>query len=334
MPYHSAMAAWTRRHLILLLLASVYTQAAEVKFELKPPFSGGYNPADPASPYFFFPSNASAGTFADDGVIKIGPDAVEVTAKSFTKTLPLSDIGTLDHPKYLGILKVPYGPPASSPAKKVVFEIKVCGRTYQTEANPFPSSLITDPNDDVRLASFGFVNLDFGTSIVLDFLLTNKGIYAVYERLAFSPALGPYKAFTQAKRVGNRVVNQWSSLKIVYNKQGGIVSWYVNNKVVFSVKKIGFISPDPDAVVIYENSGPEVVVSPAGFQSGFGYFTILDFTDPKNKSSDIGLVKLVSTPGAYSKPTKWFDPLANLGNRLWGQGAQIRVKSHTVSLSS
>jgi len=82
---------------------------------------------------------------------------------------------------------------------------------------------VRNPDDDLRLASVAVSVSDPETSIVFDFFVTNKEIYAFYERLPQArTALGNYAAFSSMIPVAQRSPGDQHHLKICYDQAYGV----------------------------------------------------------------------------------------------------------------
>jgi hypothetical protein len=210
------------------------------------------------------------------------------------------------------------------------------GQTFGTGSHPFGAA-VTDSEDDLRLACVAMNMLDYETFVVANFHLTNKGIWAFYERLPFGQnstgPLGFYRAFSSTKRVASRTAEQVHELVIEYDKDAGEIRWYVGTELVMTADNIGVpIADDPSVKLILDHGGTDTTVSPNGLNAGFGIFTLLDMSDPLEAGmSNTGLVRLNSIEGApYQNPSVFVDEDSDEANRLFGQGAEITVYNTKV----
>lgn len=287
---------------------------------------------------------------ADDGiaqtrggqlsVVSSGTNA-ETGAPAFTKTIGQDSDngglpGGLDHAKWLVYMNhfSSNGYPGfdAVEGQRLACEATIGGRTYGTEDHPFPRNLVDDPNDDLRLAAFALNTVDFETFMVFDFFITNETIYAFYERLPFGQTPDNYYAsFSHQIPVAKRNPNQKHKLKIEYDRAEGTVRWYVNNKVVFKVDRLGFLLDRK--YLTLDHGGVQQPVVMNQLNCGMGHFTLLDAYRP----TDVGLVKLGDVVGYYDPdvgepvPEQFYDEESELENRLWGQGAKITVKDYYIS---
>lgn len=212
-------------------------------------------------------------------------------------------------------------------------ETWISGRTYGTERHPFSNAGIS--SDDLRLAAFAQNTIDYETGMVFDFFITNTTVYAIYERLPFArTAANRYAAFTYALPVAQRAsLTEQHHVQIAYDRSQGVVRWILNGVEVFRVSQLGRRLPDPRYMIL-DHGGVEQQVSMRQLNCGMGMFTLLDGA-PYNHP---GLVRLNSDPSFYfwtghgDLTPVWFRDEKGLPeNRLFGQGAELRVQRYNVS---
>lgn len=311
-------------------------------------FRNGFSTSGPAAKWFYF----SAGPFVGNGGIETtGPEGLQVRANgtnprtgepAYTNTVaPESQSGLpggIDHVKWLAYMNhfASSGYPGfdAEDGKVLSCEGVVGGRTYGTAQHPF-GTIIDNPNDDLRLASFALNSIDFETFMVFDFFISNETVYAFYERLPFGrgPVLGNYAAFSHSVPVlHRRSLDEKYRLRISYDKQRGTVQWFLNDRKVMEVSRLGF-KLDPSKVTL-DHGGTEGLVAPRQLDCGIGLFTLLDAYRP----SDLGLVRISENPNFYFDPNvgqptpeAFFDDHSAPGNRLWGQGAEMTVDHYRIS---
>lgn len=294
--------------------------------------------------WFYF----SAGPYVgDDGIVTTSNKGLEVVSSgknpitgepAFTKTLAQEEEngglpGAIDHVKWLAYMnhQSSKGFPGfdAVTGKELSFETWISGRTYGTQFHPFGDN-VKDPND-MRLASFAFNTMDMESFMVFDFFITNNQIYAFYERLPLGrETLGNYAAFSYKIPVANRNPDDVHKLKISYDKDKGVVSWFINNTKVFSVDKIGYRIDNK--YLILDHGGEEQLVKPDQLVAGLGLFTLLDAAE-----NGKGLVRLSSEENFYFDPSKmnpyplsFVDEQSLESSRLFGQGAKLEVKQINV----
>lgn len=244
--------------------------------------------------------------------------------------------GDIDHVKFLVFANhtSSAGFPGydTAPGYELSCEAKVGGRTFGTEGHPFGPD---EPANDLNLAFFGGVNGDFEKFMILDFAVTNDAIYAFYERLPFGRTPeNHYASFSAAVYAGPRKVGQMHRLKVSYDRSAKIVKWFVDDREVWRITRIGYYPPHMESVYIDRGGVEEDVGDLRQLQCGFGTFTLLDGFNPKLGR---GLVRLVPQEGYYLNPLAhnstfgFVDDASTESSRLFGQGAELTVSWVTVS---
>ena len=310
-------------------------------------FSRGFSVAPAAGAKWFY---FSAGPFVgNDGTATTSNKGLDVSSPQFSLTLgqegsienPYSLPGGLDHVKWL----VYANHSASSlfpgfdavAGQELQFDTWISGESFGNALNPFGSA-VTDPDDDVRLATPAMNTIDFETLLVADFFMTNRRIYAVYERLPFGRGVAPngvdYAAFTYAIPVARRMPHQQHHLTIAYNRSARTIRWLIGDVEVFRVTRPGYRLTSREFMIL-DHGGLEEDVDCRQRDVGFGVFTLLDAASP----SQIALVKLSVTPnlyystatGALATDAYFVDPLSLPGSRIWGEGTELQVSKVRVS---
>lgn len=245
---------------------------------------------------------------------------------------PFSLPGGVDHVKFL----VYANRAASSgfpgfdalPGRELHLETWIRGQTHGVSGHPFGSA-VTQPDDDLRLAACAFNTIDFETFMVFDFFITNRHVYAFYERLPFGrgPQLGNYAAFSFAVRSEEREPDQYHHLRLSYYRDTGRVRWFVDGNLVLEVNRIGRLINR--RYMTLDHGGTEVAVRPRQLCGGLGMFSLLDAYLPTKRS----LVKLSNSPGFYFDPERgqptsvaFVDANSARSSRLFGQGASMQVR--------
>lgn len=311
--------------ILLCLLLGVSSHPSEPTYAFEDDFSGPYNPLNPHSPYGY--------AFTDVDNLVVTNNAMEgrltQVSNPFTTTVPQTFLGGLDHIKVLQYIKTPFTP---GPVQKLVkCEARIGAQHYGVDDHPFPEELVRNPQDDPRLAVCALNSVNYEHLVVADIMLTNNGIWALYERLPFlKNETYNYHAFTQMKKVGSRTPDDMHKLSIEYDAKWKSLTWRVDGMSVMSVYKIGHPLVDSDIVTLIDHGGEDEIVEPLDFSYGFGCFTLLDGIDPHNPSCPIGLVRLDWNYEDYVSPSGFFDDVSLESNRLWGQGSAITVGRITV----
>ena len=143
------------------------------------------------------------------------------------------------------------------------------GQTFGTAANPFGTA-VTDPNTDLRLASFAMNTIDWETSMVFDVWMTNNAIYPYYERLNLTGS-ATYEAFSSIFPPVWRTPGDQSKVTVAYNRSAGIVRWLVDDQEVARVSNLGF--PAPGTTTIINHGGTPEAAAPRQLNCGMALFS-------------------------------------------------------------
>lgn len=307
------------------------------------PYDGTQGIYDPSTgcPYFFF-ADPTIPFVGDDGVIfqDFKKSFIKVDSMPFTVTVPQIPAGGVDHVKYLTYQTFPK---FVEPKETLRYDIKMTCET-NSGSPPFPSELITNADQDIRLASCAMNTIDFSTLMVFDWFLTGpkdgspgiKGCF--YERLPFfQNCTDPnqpecYRAFSSFNATGTRYKDDIEQLSIEYDREAGEVRWYDKGELVCRTGNLG--TPNPGFVLGLDHGGNNQLVDVNQLSLGFGAFTLLDMADFLNPYSETGLVKLSNLPGFYVFPCEncFYDLQSNETSRLFGQGTKFAVFNSQASL--
>lgn len=167
------------------------------------------------------------------------------------------------------------------------------GQTFGTNVQPFGRA-VSDPQSDLRLASFAMNTIDVETGMVFDVWMTNTKVYPYYERLDL--------------------------VTVAYDRSAGVVRWIINGSVAATVDKIGF--PSSEATLIIDRGGTPQLAAPRQINGGMALFTLMDGGLPPTGE---GLVRL---GGSYEYPRSFIG-----GSTLFGQGAEMQVRRLEVRTS-
>jgi Family of unknown function (DUF6081) len=264
----------------------------------------------------FFTADDGVATISNQGLY-VRPPATNATTGQpmFSKTSP----GDFDHVKWMADtqhLSSNFFPGYdATPGKELSCNMWVRGQTFGTAAQPFGSA-VTNPNTDLRLASFAMNTIDWETSMVFDVWITNNAIYPYYERLNLS-GNATYLAFSSIFPPVFRNTGDQDKVTVAYNRSAGVVRWLVDDQEVARVTHIGF--PAPGATTIISHGGTPELAAPQQLNCGMALFTLLDGGLPPSGS---GLVELADP---YTFPTSFVG-----GPTLWGQGAEMNVSRFEV----
>lgn len=288
----------------------------------------------------------------DDGTVTTTPEGLRVVASgtnpttgepAFVRTLAQEADnghglpGTLEHVKWLAFSnhKATSGFNGfdAVPGQVLTFETWMSGQTYGTGGHPF-GDLVADPEDDLRLASVGFPLLDEETSVIFDFFLSNRKVYVVYERLPFTRHVqGNFAAFVYQIPVADRSPSDWHHFQISYDVAAGAAEWVLDGRRVFRVDRIGHLLPSREHLVV-DHGGEQTTVAPRQLNPGLGMFTSLDYARP----GDTAPVRVSGAENYYydtgsgePQPQSFLDDKSTEANRLFGQGAELRLRRLVVS---
>lgn len=322
----------------------------DVKTLWEDDFRGGLSAGGPDARWRFVQPTAEL--VADDGVVTFGRDGLRLVASgrnpttrepAFTRTVP-SEVdnpgglpGFVDHAKWITYVNRQ----ASSgfqgfdaePGRVLSCEATISGRTYGTGGHPFGDA-VRDPEDDLRLAGAMLNCIDMETSVAVDFILTNKRVYAYYGRTNFARRqLGRYAAFAHNVPVADRSPDDSHRVRIAYDRGAGVVRWLLEGEEVLRVDRIGHrLGRD---TLTLDEGGEQSIVEPRQLSFGMGLLALLDGSWPTGR----GLVRL-SRATTYYRPDagepaeqSFVDENSRGSSRLFGQGAELRVAGFTVSSS-
>jgi hypothetical protein len=316
-------------------------------------FAGGFAAEGANAPWFYFSVPGADGTplfVGDDGTVTVGSAGLRVVAAgtsvmtgepTFTKTVPQEGHGPagvpggVDHVKWLAYANHPSssGVPGfdAVPGQELVGGSRMAGRTFGTAHHPFGDA-VADSNDDLRLAAVALNTIDFESRMVFDLWLTNKRIYAFYERLPFGRGkLGNYTAFSFQIPLIERRPEDEHDLSIAYDRTAGTVRWLVDGEEQLRVDRIG--RRIDRRYLTLDHGGVEEDVIPQQLDFGMGLFTLLDGRLPSGDA----LVRLSADRSVYFDPNlgeptaqTFVDEGSSPDSRLFNQGAELQVRRFVV----
>lgn len=324
-------------------------------------FNGPFDPSNPNSNYMFF--SVPGVVTANDGTTSVSGSGLTINSSPFT----YSNNTSLDHVKYLVFRKAPFKTQVGL-NKEILFEadmsVKQTGLDtipQQLKAAPGTINGIVDSKIDPRPCCGAFNVVDFNTLLVFDFIITNKMVYALVERLPFNlPEWGgsqTYNAYTHLIPVHAREIcenddplDDILKLGISYDYTRGVVKWLIKNKEVFRINNPGKFLDAKYRVTqitpIGQPAYPQHVVRSPDLWVGFGTFSLLEASYPINPLNqvNVGLVNFTmggyfpyadanaAPPDANSIALNYLADLPQLNNTtVFGQGADLRIKKLKVS---
>jgi len=315
-------------------------------------FHDGFTTEGPEARWFYYGFGPYIG---DDGIVAASRQGLRVVSSgtnpasgepAFVRSLAQEDNngsglpGTLDHVKWLAFTNhqasTGFNGFDAVPGEVLTCESWMSGRAYGTAGHPFGAA-VTNPDDDMRLASMGMPLLDEETSTIFDFFMSNERVYVVYERLPFArQQLGNYAAFVYQIPVADRSPDDRHHFEISYDRSAGVVRWLLDGKEVYRVDRLGYRLESREYLLV-DHGGEETLVEPRQLNCGMGTFTALDYGRPGQRA----LVRISGTENYYFSTASgepgsqtFFDDESLESNRLFGQGAEIWVGRYEVTSAS
>jgi hypothetical protein len=181
-----------------------------------------------------------------DGIVRTGPDGLVVTPTASDPrtgqpafaTPPSS--GPVDHLRWalMANRQSAAGFPGfgAGTAGQLSVTAEVALSTYNVERHALGES-IADPSREFKLGAGVLIFMDRETGVVFDFILTDRVLFAVYERLAFPGT--EHAGFSYAVPVRDRQPADFHQLTITYDTAKGEAAWYVGQDQVLLVDQIG-----------------------------------------------------------------------------------------------
>ena len=314
-------------------------------------FKDGFSVGAPDAKWFYFAAGPYVGndgiatTSRRSGLRVVSSGTNAMTGEpAFTLSLgqegsadnPFGLPSTIDHVKWLAFMNAatPSGVPGFEAVEGQVLrcEATMSGETFGTAGHPFGSA-VANAEDDFRLATVTMSAIDFETFVHFLFAITNERIYAIYERPPLArDVFGDYAGFVFGIPVAERNPGDDHKLEIAFDKAAGTVRWLIQNEEVFRVDQIGHLIERE--YLLIDHGGTEQLVSPNQLNCGMGLLNLLD----GSRSGGAGLVRLSNAPGFYfdteagaPTPGVFVDEASAATSRLFGQGAELRMKRYAVS---
>jgi len=142
-------------------------------------------------------------------------------------------------------------------------------RGYGLDRHPYGDEL-TDPGRDLRVGAGVLITIDMESGLVLDFIVTDRCVFAVYERLGFPGT--EHAAFSYAVPVADRAPGHHHRLAISYDADAGVARWHLEEREVLAVDRLGLRALD-DRFLKRDNGKPEAPAAPRQLTCGVGLFT-------------------------------------------------------------
>lgn len=250
----------------------------------------------------------------DDRFSKTNPFGLGPTSANGPFNNPLNRGYTSDHLKFFALTPFQVAP---NDGNDLFSYWDISAKQSNVECNPFDGAVV-NPNDDPRLAAVTAIITDPITSVGFGWFGTNEIWYASISRLpGLESNFGLYASYVYLipllKRnivEGKDPLCEFHKLKINYNRLNRSVIWSADNKLLLKITNIGvnlndnntfiyennnWISlKDPKRFKVIDHGGVDNQITPDGFSSGIGLFTLLDAYLPNNLKGvqNLGLVRL------------------------------------------
>lgn len=151
----------------------------------------------------------------------------------------------------------------------LVFSATLAVRGYAMDRHPYGRE-IADPHRDLRLGSAAVICMDRQTGLVLDAVVTDRCVFAVYERLAFPGTA--HAGFSYAIPVADRQPDHEHRVSLAYDRSDGSARWYLGAEEVFRVDTLG-LRLDGGRHLLRDNGAPDQPVLPRQMYCGVATFT-------------------------------------------------------------
>ncbi|WP_069768267.1 DUF6081 family protein [Streptomyces sp. LUP30] len=189
---------------------------------------------------------------------------------------------------------------------------EMAAEAFGVARHPFGDA-VADPDTDLRLAAGALIAADVETRLVLNLSLTNRRVYALYERFAQGP--DDPTAFCRAVPVADRTPGQAHRLALSYDRTAGTARWWVDGAEVLAVDRLGGHGPVDRGRLLTGVHAREEAIAPRQLLTGYACFTLLDAGGP-----DGGPV-LEPRGGSAARPS------------LWGQGVRLSLRDFGVHVT-
>lgn len=307
-------------------------------------FTSTYPDPDTPNAQWSYVDLAALNFTSRGGTLTPGCDGGAVTANPYFLKYPQGRLGNqFNSVKYFLENSKPYVVPTGG---KLVVECVLQAETFNTDRSPFPANIVN--TNDARLAAGGLFLHDWAHDLSFDWILTNDRVYARYARdAAPGSSTGGYAGFAYLVPVVERQPCDSHSLRIEVDGASREVRYYVGDRPVLIIGRVGFRMADPTYMTL-DLGGEERDVFPSQLNVGIGASTQLHNYPackdlPRSTSAlsaDCGAppvrMALVDQAGAAGPPTysplagppapaQYYDTQMLPQNLLWGQGSTMRL---------
>ncbi len=173
---------------------------------------------------------------------------------TFTKTMSANGVLGFDLP----------------PGGEITGSVRLGAEIIGTDRHPLGADVVNH-NTDMRLGAGALIGIDLETGLVLDLVLTNHKIFALYERLP-RPA-SDHAMFSYSVPVADRTPGQKHRLEIsVGATSSGRAVWRVDGQEVLAVDQLGLRCLDRTHLLREDSEGTEELVAPRQINFGLALF--------------------------------------------------------------
>ena len=298
-----------------------------------------------------FPEDGRAWSFMKMGPVVIDPAEFDIDCTDGVKVVPIGKnsatgepaftltqpqhpfLGTVDHMKFNVTVNhaSSVGAPGFDvdPSKTFNVEARLGGRQFGMEGQPFGSA-VPDPNADWRLGAPMLMAMCPINSDVFDFVLTNKKVYAIYERgSAMGGGETNWAVYSYTIPVADREPGDERLYRMSYDPSTNAMRWFIDGEQVFEVEGVG--KRIEREYMLIDQGGVEEDAVPPVLNVGLGLISLLDGAiDGK------ALVNLTGADNFYDprvgapEPVEFVDPASKDESRLFGQSAELTCKEFRV----
>jgi hypothetical protein len=220
-------------------------------------------------------------------------------------------------------------------------------KRYKSGDQPF-GSLVTNPTDDPRLGTCGFLLQHPPSRTTACLFHSNNWIWNWHDRFAYADASNvnfqtgevypsSYKGYISWKKASRSRRHSFDQVAIEYDRLKQEFRWYSNGVLTRkSNTPGGWPQQDGKDVVLYQHllNPTTSKVDLSHLTLTFACVTEYDKIDYFNPQSTKGLINHNQPDYVYNLPSSWFSPNSNSGSDLqyqaFGQSLEYQLKSVKV----
>ncbi|MEV4659253.1 DUF6081 family protein [Micromonospora sp. NPDC049301] len=251
------------------------TRVAATGEVLRDDFSGPLSVGDETARWRLRPV---PGFPAGDGVPRTGPDGLTVVPTATDPATghpafaePPQPLSETDHLRWALMANRDTAdglPGFAVPAGRFTVRAELSVEAYGLDRHTYGDAVV-DPYRDLRLGAAALICMDRETGMVFDFIVTDRCVFAVYERLAFPPH--GYAGFSYAVPVLDRQPADVHALALTYDADRRTAHWHVGDTEVLRVDRIGRRVLDA-RYALRDNGRPEESATPRQLTVGLALF--------------------------------------------------------------